>query len=412
MSVQSAFASRVYRNFFKRGFRFSLLHFLFISCILVFLLARPRISYTDDMLTLRLERPTFFRPRYAQKSLNHPRRSHPRRDPMDDSEMNDNTAASAIQVPEDSISSSSGIKSNTQADVPPALLAAPFKTPRKLMNGRKEELPVPEECSEWRSIARDTTRLHLYKKHFTSLDFTDWFIFVSMFTEAWHAARHTRRLRPVYVDVAANHARRWSNTYFLDRCLGWNGICAEANPGYHEELRAERHCALIDTCVSDAPRMVNFSFTAAYGGVVRDAANGAWGVDGSLHATKKKFVEHFRGFHSLKCTTMARELRKYRVKHIDFMSLDVEGYELPVLQGIDWENTQIDVIVVENKRKPIAEFFAEKGYERYRGVLKDDIYIRNGSGYTVSSKFAGWLKHVSKKDFRFHTEAIRRKNLL
>lgn len=423
MSVQGAFASRVFRNFFKRGFRFTLLHFVFISCILIILLARPRVSYNDDALTLRLERTNFsFLQRHGYKSLSHPRRTRPRRDPMDDSQISENTAASAIHVSDDSRRSSSASEEKSASDTegtdsqdedaPPALLAAPFKTPRKLHNGLKAELPVPEECSQWRSIARDTKRLQLYKKHFISLDFTDWFMFVSMFTEAWHAARHTRRVRPVYVDVAANHARRWSNTYFLDRCLGWNGLCAEANPGYHAELRAERHCALIDTCVSDAPRVVNFSFTAAYGGVVRDAANGAWGVDGAQHATKRKFSGHFRGFRALKCTTLARELRKNHVKHVDFMSLDVEGYELPVLQGIDWEQTIIDVIVVENKRKPIAELLTEKGYQRYNGVLKDDIYIRQGSGYTVNDKFAGWLKYMSKKDNRFHTDAIRRHHLL
>ena len=42
----------------------------------------------------------------------------------------------------------------------------------------------------------------------------------------------------VYLDVAANHYKRISNTYFYDRCLGWRGLCVEPNPIYHEDLRA------------------------------------------------------------------------------------------------------------------------------------------------------------------------------
>ena len=31
------------------------------------------------------------------------------------------------------------------------------------------------------------------------------------------------------MDLAANHAVRISNTYVMDRCLGWRGLCIEAN---------------------------------------------------------------------------------------------------------------------------------------------------------------------------------------
>lgn len=277
-----------------------------------------------------------------------------------------------------------------------------YDAPRRLPNGKSNELTVPDECSEWRSLAQDPTRLRLYRLHFTSLDFTDWFVFVSMFTEAWHRQRLGRSRRPVYIDVAANHARRWSNTYFLDRCMGWDGVCAEANAVYHEELRRERHCAIIDTCVSDRPRAVNFSFAAAYGGVVRGANNRDWGVDGGSHATRAKYAAHFRGFRTLTCTTLTRELPRLGISRVDFMSLDVEGHELPVLMGIDWLHTKIDVLVVENKRKEVVTFITARGFDRYRGVLKDDIYIRKGSGYAVDPKFADWLQTLSKTDHKFH----------
>ena len=35
--------------------------------------------------------------------------------------------------------------------------------------------------------------------------------------------------------------------------------------------------------------------------------------------------------------------------HIDFLSLDIEGFEAEALRGVDWNATQIDVVLVEDK---------------------------------------------------------------
>jgi hypothetical protein len=54
-----------------------------------------------------------------------------------------------------------------------------------------------------------------------------------------------------YVDSGANHPRDGSNTWFFDRCLGWNGICVEPNPSYSADLRRERTCTVLEECISD-----------------------------------------------------------------------------------------------------------------------------------------------------------------
>ena len=64
-----------------------------------------------------------------------------------------------------------------------------------------------------------------------------------------------------YLDLAANDAKIGSNSYFFDRCLGWRGICIEANPKYHPGIQATRNCDLIKNCVSDREgAKVNFKF--------------------------------------------------------------------------------------------------------------------------------------------------------
>lgn len=57
-----------------------------------------------------------------------------------------------------------------------------------------------------------------------------------------------------YADVAANHYKHLSNTYFFDRCLGWSGVCVEPNPVYWAELRSKRSCHVVPSWCRIASR--------------------------------------------------------------------------------------------------------------------------------------------------------------
>lgn len=281
-----------------------------------------------------------------------------------------------------------------------------YVTPRSVPGGHislNSALGTPSECAKWRRIARNTSEVHPYRKHFTSLDVIDWFLYVAVFDERFHADAAGRHRRPRYLDVAANHARRWSASWFYDRCMGWDGVCAEANPKYFPELAAQRHCHLIPTCVSDVPRTVKFSMTDAYGGVVKDRTQ-RFGVDGEKHANADKFKGEFGGFRELKCTTLKTELARLEMQRFDFMSLDVEGHELPILQGIDWPSTIIDVIVTENRTPQVQKLLENVGYRLYKDVLKDYIYIRNDSGIVIKDEWIRLVRRLDRKSYYFIPE--------
>ncbi len=50
------------------------------------------------------------------------------------------------------------------------------------------------------------------------------------------------------MDIGANNPKELSNTYFLEKCMGWKGICIEADPGLAAVLRAERACTVVNLC--------------------------------------------------------------------------------------------------------------------------------------------------------------------
>jgi FkbM family methyltransferase len=158
---------------------------------------------------------------------------------------------------------------------------------------------------------------------------------------------HLQR-KGVYWDVAANDAIEISNTFFMDRCLGWPGVCVEANPRYFGKLTSARSCLVVPTCMSSRAERVVFRLSGAVGGVE------------STVKTRKK-AEDINV--EIECVTGALIAKKTGVKVVDFMSLDVEGHELMVLKGIDWEETRINVVSSEATHvSPAGQYLLERGY--------------------------------------------------
>lgn len=174
--------------------------------------------------------------------------------------------------------------------------------------------------------------------------------------------RHFSKLRRrgVYLDIAANLPVEISNTYFMDACLGWSGVCVEGNPQMLPDLFRERSCAMIPACVSNKD-----------GVTVRYALYK--GLSGIISTNKNKFNRNIPVIEQ-KCTTMKLALKKMEVKVVDYLSLDVEGHELQVLQGIDWNKVRVKVMTVEGneeKHNEIGKFLKDKGYVRHTPDLDD-----------------------------------------
>lgn len=172
----------------------------------------------------------------------------------------------------------------------------------------------------------------------------------------------------------------------MDRCLGWSGICVEANSRYFEPLHRQRSCALVPTCVSAIEgESVEFVLSGPGSGIVSTHRQGA-----NIFNDEKKTVE------KKKCVTVRSQLERYGVTDIDYFNLDVEGGELNTLKSIDWDKTRIKVISVEislTSEKPIYEFLTGKGFIKIdtmatvNGIPGMPIYPANRFYVHSSGKF-------------------------
>lgn len=142
----------------------------------------------------------------------------------------------------------------------------------------------------------------------------------------------------VFVDVGANEGVIESNTYMLERCLGWKGLCFEPLPSRFQYLISQRRCTAFKNCVAEKEGTVTM-IDAGYMSSVEEYTP-------KYH--KFRQVTHIKDRFNATCVVLKNVLRDYGVDKIDYLSIDVEGAEIYVLRGIDFSKVKIKVISVEN----------------------------------------------------------------
>jgi FkbM family methyltransferase len=174
-----------------------------------------------------------------------------------------------------------------------------------------------------------------------------------------------------YIDVGANHPVNDSVTkHFYD--LGWRGINVEPVRELHEML-VEARPRDINLCVGvgDAPGTLEFAEVRSNHGLstfnaTLDARNSESG-----HDVVKRTVP---------ITTLADICREHVTGEIDFLKVDVEGFEGQVFRGNDWEAFRPKVILGEdNFAAEWAALLESKGYTQMlhdglnRFFMRDDL---------------------------------------
>ncbi len=72
-----------------------------------------------------------------------------------------------------------------------------------------------------------------------------------------------------FVDLAANHYKELSNTFALEKCYHWSGICIEPNPEYRKGILENRLCKLVINPVGSlSGKEVKFKMDGPTGGIV------------------------------------------------------------------------------------------------------------------------------------------------
>ncbi|WP_414624008.1 FkbM family methyltransferase [Calothrix sp. CCY 0018] len=152
-----------------------------------------------------------------------------------------------------------------------------------------------------------------------------------------------------FIEVGANNGFSESNTYYLERFRNWQGILIEPIPHLYQECVKERPKSTVFNCALVSPDYPNSEIEMMYGHLM-SLVTGAFDDD-KIESERVAIAGRKLGFTPYKITVPARTLTSIldqaNVSEIDFFSLDVEGFELNALQGLDFDKYRPEFMLVE-----------------------------------------------------------------
>ena len=175
----------------------------------------------------------------------------------------------------------------------------------------------------------------------------------------------------------------------MERVLDWTGILIEPNPKLYQNLTTKNRKAFaLNVCLSPKPYPMQVEFNAfmGAGGINRELSNPSASDDNPLEVAQFKKIRSQDGFWNLvtaQCFPLYSILLAVNRTLIDYVSLDLEGHEIKVMQTIPWHKVDFNAMTIEWLRIPggvkaLRQFMATQPNDlvHYDSFLQDLLYAK------------------------------------
>jgi len=202
-----------------------------------------------------------------------------------------------------------------------------------------------------------------------------------------------------FVDVGAYDGVIGSNSLFFEESLGWSGICVEPLPEIFAKLEENRssinvNCA-IDVEEGKLEFVRNTGYTEQLSGIVKyydqrhyervnrelDGLEDDGGVHPGTGSTTTINVDTMR---------LETIFDVHDVSFIDYLSVDVEGAELAVMESINYDKVHIDFIGFEDAYSDnsvaVVDYLKTKNFSLLGNLSWDIFMINNTSKFWRDEK--------------------------
>jgi FkbM family methyltransferase len=173
----------------------------------------------------------------------------------------------------------------------------------------------------------------------------------------------------VFVEAGANDGVQESNTLLLEERKGWSGLLVEPIPELADQCRRNRPGCIIEQAALVSDDFPGDSVTMTYSGRL-SVVHGAWGTADDDRAFAEAGTRMQKGIAiydvEVPAYTLSALLDRHGIAQVDFLSLDVEGYELHALRGLDFARHRPAFLLVEifDRNHQDVSAYLDRWYER------------------------------------------------
>jgi len=172
------------------------------------------------------------------------------------------------------------------------------------------------------------------------------------------------------VEVGAYDGRTGSATYPFEK-RGWQCLLVEPIPALVEEIRRHRASTVVNCAVSDREGTATF--------FVAENVEQMSTLD--LTADHLEWIEQVGGAVkeiTVRTATLDSLLAEAAFPEIQFITIDVEGHEMEVLEGFTLETHRPRIVIIEdnsiNGDRRVARHMSDRGYVHFRRTGVNEWY--------------------------------------
>lgn len=176
-----------------------------------------------------------------------------------------------------------------------------------------------------------------------------------------------------FVDIGGYDGSTGSNTLFFESRRRWNGLLVEPSVTQFTAAARFRRCACIECAVAAEDGESEFLEITA-GMTQMSGIYDTYNADVLRRVRNDK--RHMEAMRKVKTRRLDNLLREHELSEIDFVSLDIEGAELAVLESFPFADFRITAWTIENNTGggAIREIMTQNGYELAELAGVDEIY--------------------------------------
>jgi FkbM family methyltransferase len=171
-----------------------------------------------------------------------------------------------------------------------------------------------------------------------------------------------------YIEAGAYDGLLQSNTKFLEEEYGWSGMLIEPSPKIFELLEKNRPDNInINKCLVSS----KYQYST---------------IQGAFDNGPMSSVNNIRNIQDaeliyVSCNTLENILNDNYIEHIDFMTIDTEGYEFEVLEGLNLTKNRPTYLLIEiysNDKDKIFNYLEQNNYLLLENITNYNYYDNPG----------------------------------
>ena len=185
-----------------------------------------------------------------------------------------------------------------------------------------------------------------------------------------------------FIEAGAHEFETNSDSLYFELNHNWSGLLVEPNPlAFHKGLRTNRKAWGVETCLSTTTRPETMWFDMR--GSVRNET--------TREAMAGLVLEENSETVKMQCLPLYSLLLALDNPTVHYLSLDIEGAELPVLKTIPWQKVDIRVMTVEThlagrifpgNREDLIAYLDQVGYRHVSWAHRNTNQARTNMGTT------------------------------